>query len=129
MNSQEIARRSRLRNPRHAALASNFCGLPAPDRCKFAKPAQQLGAVIEQFIASSIGRSNRLQLLIELWPQIVGMPLCNFCQPSGIRGKTVSVRAANCSAAHELDLQTDRILERMNSLPNIGSLQKLRIVT
>ncbi|MDR1436051.1 MAG: DUF721 domain-containing protein [Puniceicoccales bacterium] len=128
MDPPDCRRRTHIRG-KHLALISNFCGFPAPERCPRNDSAKQLQTVVASIVASALGRSNLLQMLVELWPQIVGSQLASLCQPYGIAGKTLTIKTPNCSVAQEINLLSSRILERIGNLPNAAMLRKIKTVS
>jgi hypothetical protein len=90
-------------------------------------PARRLGDILERLVQITIGRHERLSLLQDLWPKVVGETLRNLCQPMRIVGLTLTIRVANDAVARELILLREKLLDRIRSLPDLEHLRSFRI--
>lgn len=65
----------------------------------------------------------------ERWAQAVGEVIAQQARPTAERGGVVTVSCAASVWAHELDLMSPVILERLNAALRRGAITRLRCVT
>jgi hypothetical protein len=64
-----------------------------------------------------------------VWPEAAGEPFARICTPTGERDGTVRVACESSVVASELDLFSERILERLNERLRHGQVKRLRAYT
>lgn len=112
----------RIRN-----LIANFRGIPGERSRAREKPLRSIDALLERFVQNASHRSEKLTLLRDFWPQIVGGTLAKFCQPLRIFGKKIVIQAANATVKQELLLSQKLILERARRLPFLGEISQIQV--
>lgn len=61
-----------------------------------------------------IARRTREAQVLLLWPAVVGEPLASETEALQLRGSTLWVRASSAPLAHQLHIETPRLLQMLN---------------
>ena len=64
--------------------------------------------------------------LRQAFREVLGEALASACETIEVRGSTVSVTTANPALAHQLRLDTEELMRRLNAETNLG--RKVRVI-
>jgi hypothetical protein len=111
--------------PHQRNLVENFCGLPSTIHGEREVKISRVHDAIEIAIQSIVGRCERLTMLTDLWPRVIGKTLAAHCRPCGLRGVVLEIYVDCDAAAQEIFVRKGKILAAVRSLPNCHHVKKI----
>ena len=82
-----------------------------------------------QRLADSLAPQTPEALVARAWPKVVGQALAAHSKPVSLKGSTLTVQCGASVYAQELEFQSKRILEGLDSELNGKLVERIRFVT
>ena len=90
----------------------------------------KLGKVLPKVLRKQPGAARVTEMRVRLaFIEVLGQELAAVCDTVELRGSTLSVTTGNPALAHQLRLDAERLLERLNEHPQGRLLKVLKVQT
>ena len=90
----------------------------------------KLGNVLPRVLRKQPGAARVTEMRVRLaFIEVLGQELAAVCDTVELKGSTLSVTTSNPALAHQLRLDAERLLERLNEHPQGRRLKALRVQT
>jgi len=80
-------------------------------------------------LTASLAPATLIAEVQRVWPEAAGEAFAAASEPVSERDGVVTVACTSAVWAQELDLLSERVLERLNGLLNRGEIKRLRVRT